>query len=1239
MSNRSDTDYKPKPHGKKVYIPPAVKRPTRITRKETDYTERQIVITSEEEEELTTSEGAVNRVVDSELDIVDRLADFSDSSSNFTIKSESCWSPRTLSRRTESITTNLSEVQSHLAQATMAKQSETSMTDLIATMLKIQTDNEQRAIEREERRMTEQARRDEQRDRETRQMITALKDSIPAVPQTVHIQNIKLPKMTEGDDAETFIDLFEAALTDNDIDEAKWKAKLHAALDTTSKLKVRDLITDRDATYEQIKQALAGCGTLTFSASSESIMTADRGQTLTLPIRQAIQKTVRLLEKLTTNAETNTEIFQYIAIAIVRYFLNQDLKQYMDLKGHFDKEQFCKGVEEWQTTQAPGTKWSKCSTHSEKFSGRVGQVKSISACYFCGKKGHFSIDCRSRIAAEKTSQTQPSSHPIKQEHSSQPTPDRQRREITCFNCQKKGHKSTQCPLRQVKCVQVATPEPRRLKDNELLGWVGRHSLPITCDSGADVTIVPEECVSESQYTGGTCEVASFNRKISSGKICDVIVTLAGRDFKRKAVAQPGADLGWTVCLSLPYKDKDDRDFVTALMDQKYESPEGARQYTPPELKEGVVTTMQMVSVGDTTNADTGTSVTESSTTDTQPREVECQDESVAENAESTAEEVKDIPEGRVEEESVEDVEVDLGIEKLTSEKVEADGVLTGGSADREGDQDSIITDGFQELGPEPVLAEQTRSDPTLAHIRSLAEAEKEGYHYKQGIIYRTRLDRQGESVQQICVPLAFRGKCLQMAHSRFGHQGRNKMTELLQPYFYWPTMSRDCRNTIKSCETCQKHDKSKPKPSPMQERELATIPFENISIDLVGPFPTAVGGFKYLLTAVDLATRWPEAIPLRTTTAKIITRSLVSIFTRCGFPVRITTDNGPQFKGTFFKKWVKQLGINHVVSSPYHPQGNGVVERLHRTLNSMISKLTEKKGNWASTIPMALYFIRSTPCSATGLSPFLARQGWEPTTPLQLLYRAWDGLDEGNVDFTEWVDLNLERVEKLRDSIAATVGKNVKDRKLRWDGRAKARTFQVGDSVLVRKPGMTTKLEETWEGPYKITKVNSPLSYGVDFGYRKSPSIHVQQIKLYHEPTCDNVVGRITSVLEPDTSQDDIRDRLTGINVEKGIMTESQKADIATIESDYRDILTKDPGCTESVQFSIETGDNPPLFQRAYNTPTALREHIDRELEWLLHRGYIRPSSSPWASPMVAVRKPDGTARLCVDYRRLNAIT
>ena len=196
----------------------------------------------------------------------------------------------------------------------------------------------------------------------------------------------------------------------------------------------------------------------------------------------------------------------------------------------------------------------------------------------------------------------------------------------------------------------------------------------------------------------------------------------------------------------------------------------------------------------------------------------------------------------------------------------------------------------------------------------------------------------------------------------------------------------------------------------------------------------------------------------------------------------------------------------------------------------MISKLTDKKGNWASTIPMALYYLRSTPCSATGMTPFLARRGWEPATPLHLLYRAWEGQDEGNVDIVEWVDLNIERVETLREKAAASVATTCSDRKERWDRKAKPRLFKVGDQVLVRKPGMYVKLEDTWDDPFTITIVNSPLSYAVDFGYRKSPFIHAQLLKKFHSQE-ETKVARVTSVLEPDGPQDDIRDRLASVEM------------------------------------------------------------------------------------------------------------
>ena len=178
----------------------------------------------------------------------------------------------------------------------------------------------------------------------------------------------------------------------------------------------------------------------------------------------------------------------------------------------------------------------------------------------------------------------------------------------------------------------------------------------------------------------------------------------------------------------------------------------------------------------------------------------------------------------------------------------------------------------------------------------------------------------------------------------------------------------------------------------------------------MGPFPTAKGRFQYLLTYINMATRWPEVIPLRKNTARIVVHQLNLIFSRNGFPTTIVTDNRPQFTCELFKKYVKQKGINHVKSSPYHPQGNRVVERMYRTLTSVISKCVDKNGNWAQVVPMSLYFLRCTPNRSAGISPFMLKHGWEPVTPLQLLCKGWVQDDQGSIDLEEWVTNNCERV-------------------------------------------------------------------------------------------------------------------------------------------------------------------------------------------------------------------------------------
>ena len=159
-----------------------------------------------------------------------------------------------------------------------------------------------------------------------------------------------------------------------------------------------------------------------------------------------------------------------------------------------------------------------------------------------------------------------------------------------------------------------------------------------------------------------------------------------------------------------------------------------------------------------------------------------------------------------------------------------------------------------------------------------------------------------------------------------------------------------------------------------------------------------------------------------------------------------------------------------------------MVERLHRSLNSVIAKCTEAKGNWAQIVPMALYFVRCLLSRSTGLSPFVLKHEWEPATPLQILYKGWVQQELGPVDLEQWVLENSDRVQQMRDLAVVNMNETSEARKKVWDKGAQIREFEKGHRVYLRMSGLNTELTDSWAGPYTILKRNSPLSYRVSTG-------------------------------------------------------------------------------------------------------------------------------------------------------------
>ena len=120
-------------------------------------------------------------------------------------------------------------------------------------------------------------------------------------------------------------------------------------------------------------------------------------------------------------------------------------------------------------------------------------------------------------------------------------------------------------------------------------------------------------------------------------------------------------------------------------------------------------------------------------------------------------------------------------------------------------------------------------------------------------------------------------------------------------------------------------------------------PFKRIAMDIIGPLPRTRRGNQYILVVCDYATRYPEAVPLRSIDAGTVAEHLILLFSRVGIPKEILSDQGTNFMSQLLKELYNLLHISQLHTSPYHPQMDGLVERLTQTLKAMLRKFISKE--------------------------------------------------------------------------------------------------------------------------------------------------------------------------------------------------------------------------------------------------------------------------------------------------------
>ena len=171
---------------------------------------------------------------------------------------------------------------------------------------------------------------------------------------------------------------------------------------------------------------------------------------------------------------------------------------------------------------------------------------------------------------------------------------------------------------------------------------------------------------------------------------------------------------------------------------------------------------------------------------------------------------------------------------------------------------------------------------------------------------------------RIVVPHSMRDEILGKLHT--GHQGIQRCRLRLATSVWWPGVSKEIEQFIKSCPECQK--KTAPHTEPLLQPALPRHPWEKLATDLF-----QLKGKSYLLV-VDYFSKYVEIQALSSTTSENVVTALKAIFSRHGMSATLVSDNCPQYIAEDMKVFAKEYGFQQVISSPYYPRLMGKLRGL-----------------------------------------------------------------------------------------------------------------------------------------------------------------------------------------------------------------------------------------------------------------------------------------------------------------------
>ncbi|UYV63691.1 hypothetical protein LAZ67_2005321, partial [Cordylochernes scorpioides] len=236
-----------------------------------------------------------------------------------------------------------------------------------------------------------------------------------------------------------------------------------------------------------------------------------------------------------------------------------------------------------------------------------------------------------------------------------------------------------------------------------------------------------------------------------------------------------------------------------------------------------------------------------------------------------------------------------------------------------------------------------------------------------------------KGVFKAVVPNSLTKKILEEYHDSLSHPSITKTCKLITQCYWWKGITTDIKNYVRSCKSCQlvkvRHE---PTLGEMITPTSNIQPLQMIGCDTIVLGTAAANTkHKFIQVFVDHATRYLWAYPTITNTAQAVTQCLDKIIKSVNSINTILTDNGKNFISKEFNKFLSLQGIKHTYTSPYHPQCNGICEKLNDTIMTKlrIAVLEEPRCKWSTLLPQVVKNYNSTPHDVTGFSPLFLMYG------------------------------------------------------------------------------------------------------------------------------------------------------------------------------------------------------------------------------------------------------------------------